>query len=178
MKIHEKGMVSEVGRTVWLLMFCLDGRPSFQKFSLSPSYLAEVVLSLSPTTCSTWQEWHSQQCPRRPKVCMYFGSEKMIGIAIARSKKLSDCIWATIAGMLFSFSASDEFQQRLSSPRAWALRALGLLIANGALTGGVGEGFLARWPGCFLRKQLAFQQILGVFWKKRNFGPKPFFGKA
>ena len=43
-------MVSEVGRTVWLLMFCLDGRPSFQKFSLSPSYLAEVVLSLSPTT--------------------------------------------------------------------------------------------------------------------------------
>ena len=96
-------MVSEVGRTVWLLMFCLDGRPSFQKFSLSPSYLAEVVLSLSPTTCSTWQEWHSQQCPRRPKVCMDFGSEKRIGIAIARIKELSDCIWAAIAGILFYF---------------------------------------------------------------------------
>ena len=102
-KSMKKGMVSEVGRTVWLLMFCLDGRPSFQKFSLSPSYLAEVVLSLSPTTCSTWQEWHSQQCPRRPKVCMDFGWEKRIGIAIARSKKLSDCISAAIAGKLFFF---------------------------------------------------------------------------
>ena len=123
-------------------MFCLDGRPSFQKFSLSPSYLAEVVLSLSLTTCSTWQEWHSQQCPRRPKVCMDFGSEKKGSeLPFPEVKKLSDCVWAPIAFFLFMdvhlkiwffplskcyYSASDGFQQRLSSPRAKCVGPKGL----------------------------------------------------
>ena len=159
-------------------MFCLDGRPSFQKFSLSPSYLAEVVLSLSLTTCSTWQEWHSQQCPRRPKVCMDFGSEKKGSeLPFPEVKKLSDCVWAPIAGILFFFlwmstwksgfslcqnviilhqtDSSKGYPARAQSawaPRAWALRETGLLMADGAPTGGVGEGFFARRPGYFFRK--------------------------